>query len=72
MYLESTLNAVRLYEKLGFQKLDRFEMQIPRRGGRTSDMYEEVCMVWWPDERRDRPYSLDDGTRVDMAKGSDS
>ena len=32
-YLESTENAVLLYEKFGFAVIDRFEMEIPRRCG---------------------------------------
>jgi ribosomal protein S18 acetylase RimI-like enzyme len=51
IYLESTLVAVGMYERLGFKMVDRFEMKIPRRGGDgddLTDLYQEVCMVWWP------------------------
>lgn len=64
VYLESTVEAVPLYEKLGFQKVDGFEMEIPaeRRGGEPDGneeegegegkeekmIYKEVCMVYWP------------------------
>ena len=49
VYLESTVGAVKMYEKLGFVAVDGFEMTIPRRGqeGET-DVYEEVCMLWRP------------------------
>jgi ribosomal protein S18 acetylase RimI-like enzyme len=53
VYLESTLDAVHMYESLGFKKLDKIQMKIPRRGGdpdELSELYEEFCMVWWPDE----------------------
>ena len=56
VYLESTLDTVRMYERLGFKKLDGFQMRIPRRGGDQEDrseIYEEVCMAWWPDENSD-------------------
>jgi hypothetical protein len=33
VYLESTENAVLLYEKFGSAVIDRFEMEIPRRCG---------------------------------------
>ena len=38
-----------MYHKLGFKKLDSFEMRIPERGGDVDDLsaiYKEVCMVW--------------------------
>ncbi|OIW24855.1 hypothetical protein CONLIGDRAFT_684761 [Coniochaeta ligniaria NRRL 30616] len=53
VYLESTLDAVHMYERLGFKRLDKMQMGIPQRGGdpdELSELYEEVCMVWWPDE----------------------
>ncbi|KAB5566590.1 acyl-CoA N-acyltransferase [Coniochaeta sp. 2T2.1] len=55
IYLESTLDTVHMYERLGFRKVDAFQMKIPRPGGDPEDLsgiYEEVCMVWWPNETR--------------------
>ncbi|KAB5542860.1 acyl-CoA N-acyltransferase [Coniochaeta sp. 2T2.1] len=55
IYLESTLDTVHMYERLGFRKVDAFHMKIPRPGGdpeHLSEIYEEVCMVWRPDETR--------------------
>ncbi|KAK0628952.1 hypothetical protein B0T17DRAFT_488944 [Bombardia bombarda] len=51
VYLESTMVAVPLYEKLGFRAIDGFEMGIPRRGSSSdelSETYREICMVWYP------------------------
>ena len=52
VYLESTMEAVPLYEKLGFEKVDGFEMEIPAPRGSVVDeekvVYREVCMVYWP------------------------
>ncbi|KAK4232481.1 hypothetical protein QBC38DRAFT_352077 [Podospora fimiseda] len=50
VYLESTDVAVKMYEKLGFRKVDFFEMRIPTREGseELEEVYEEVCMIWKP------------------------
>ncbi|KAK4190856.1 hypothetical protein QBC35DRAFT_377081 [Podospora australis] len=49
VYLESTKVAVPMYEKLGFQAIDAFQMQIPRPGDtELSETYEEVCTIWHP------------------------
>ncbi|KAK1776266.1 hypothetical protein QBC45DRAFT_220597 [Copromyces sp. CBS 386.78] len=64
VYLESTMEAVSMYERLGFEKEDWFEMKIPvmRRGGGSEGSegegkregeeemmtYREVCMVYYP------------------------
>jgi len=62
VYLESTILAVPMYEKLGFKAIGSFEMDIPpplRRvtgdggglgesHGAASCVYREVCMVWHP------------------------
>lgn len=54
VYLESTENAVPMYEKFGFAAIDAFEMDIPdRRGADMPSMaYREVCMVRSPPELR--------------------
>ena len=49
VYLESTLEAVKMYEKLGFRQLGEFEMVIPSRDGPGAQIYQEVCMLWRPD-----------------------
>ena len=49
VYLESTLEAVKMYEKLGFQQIDSFEMTIPERDGTGTQTYKEVCMLWRPE-----------------------
>jgi ribosomal protein S18 acetylase RimI-like enzyme len=47
VYLESTNVAVKMYEKLGFKRVDSFEMKIPSRGDAGElEAYEEVCMIW--------------------------
>ncbi|KUI69319.1 Mycothiol acetyltransferase [Cytospora mali] len=48
VYLESTLEAVKMYETLGFEQLDEFEMVIPKRDGSGTQRYKEVCMLWRP------------------------
>ena len=55
VYLESTEVAVPMYQKLGLQVIDGFDMRIPRPGsgevpGSTelSGIYLELCMVWYP------------------------
>lgn len=62
VYLESTMEAVPLYERLGFEKVDEFEMEISVRtsgpdenegegeseGGEEKITYREVCMVYGP------------------------
>jgi len=48
VYLESTENAVPMYERFGFVAIDEFEMEIPARCGDEmppSIVYREVCMV---------------------------
>ncbi|TLD34191.1 hypothetical protein PspLS_00597 [Pyricularia sp. CBS 133598] len=43
VYLESTLEAVRIYERLGFAAVGGFEMDIPRSGANTpTEKYREV------------------------------
>lgn len=49
VYLESTIVAVRMYERLGFKAVDRFGMRIPGSGRGMEEVYEEVCMVWRPE-----------------------
>ena len=50
IYLESTENAVGLYQKLGFVVIDSFQMPIPSKGTEgtkeTTEVYKEVCMLW--------------------------
>ncbi|KAK4166403.1 acyl-CoA N-acyltransferase [Cladorrhinum sp. PSN259] len=47
VYLESTNVAVKMYERLGFKRVDSFEMKIPSRGDSGEwEAYEEVCMIW--------------------------
>ena len=50
VYLESTMNAVCMYEKFGFSVIDSFEMEIPAPPGSAEavDVYREVCMVLLP------------------------
>ncbi|KAI6309585.1 hypothetical protein MCOR34_006764 [Pyricularia oryzae] len=49
VYLESTPEAVRIYERLGFVAVGGFEMEIPRSGANTpTEKYREVCMLWRP------------------------
>lgn len=49
VYLESTPEAVRIYERLGFAAVGGFEMEIPRSGANTpTEKYREVCMLWRP------------------------
>ncbi|KAL2016842.1 hypothetical protein VTK56DRAFT_2917 [Thermocarpiscus australiensis] len=49
VYLESTEVAVPMYEKLGFQVVDEFQMRIPRAGSsELSEVYKELCMIWHP------------------------
>ena len=60
VYLESTMEAVPLYERLGFEKVDGFKMEIPAPRGSVDEeedrkediggkvVYREVCMVYWP------------------------
>jgi hypothetical protein len=49
VYLESTIVAVSMYERLGFEVVDRFGMRIPGSGRGIEEVYEEVCMVWRPE-----------------------
>lgn len=45
--LESTMDAVAFYEKLGFGISQSLEMMLPPRGStEPTDLYEEKCMVW--------------------------
>lgn len=48
VYLESTLEAVKMYEKLGFSQVDQFEMAVPERDSSGTQTYKEVCMLWRP------------------------
>ena len=49
VYLESTVEAVKIYESLGFTSVDGFKMTIPKRGeGGKTEVYEETCMLWRP------------------------
>jgi len=43
VYLESTENAVSMYQRFGFKEIDSFEMGIP---GELK--YREVCMLLDP------------------------
>ena len=43
-YLESTLNAVPLYERLGFKTMENLSIDLEE-----SFMYEEACCVFIPD-----------------------
>lgn len=45
--LESTMNAVTFYQKLGFQVMRSLDMMLPPRGSSDpTELYEERCMVW--------------------------
>lgn len=49
VYLESTVEAVNMYKRLGFKVVGGFDMVIPNRdeeGG--SRRYQESCMLWQP------------------------
>lgn len=58
VYLESTMEAVPMYERLGFEAVDGFDMEIPAPGTSAGEdtgkdtgekvMYREVCMVYYP------------------------
>jgi len=49
VYLESTVEAVKMYQELGFVAVDEFRMKIPKRGCTEPDEeYEELCMLWSP------------------------
>lgn len=58
VYLESTMEAVPMYERLGFKAVDGFEMEIPALGMSSGEdegkaegektTYREVCMVYYP------------------------
>lgn len=49
VYLESTMEAVKMYEKLGFLPVDSFKMTIPGHGQEErTEFYEETCMLWNP------------------------
>ena len=48
--LESTMNAVSFYQKLGFAIKKGLDMVLPKRGSNEpTELYEEKCMVWRPD-----------------------
>ncbi|KAJ5805724.1 uncharacterized protein N7503_003326 [Penicillium pulvis] len=49
VYLEATMNAVKLYEKFGWKEIESIHILIPEKKGEpaTKD-YEEICMVWHP------------------------
>jgi hypothetical protein len=51
IYLDSTIPASRVYEKLGFVVVDRVSMDLPGMG-KDGDLYvyEEVCMLRTWDE----------------------
>lgn len=45
--LESTMNAMTFYEKLGFHVAESLELMLPPRGSsEATERYEERCMVW--------------------------
>nr|XP_036587835.1 uncharacterized protein CTRU02_01847 [Colletotrichum truncatum]KAF6798976.1 hypothetical protein CTRU02_01847 [Colletotrichum truncatum] len=44
VFLESTMDAVPFYEKLGFVKVGGFRMSIPAQV-EAGGVYEEVCML---------------------------
>lgn len=47
--LESTMEAVSFYQKLGFQVALNLSMMLPSRdSGVPTELYEEKCMVWRP------------------------
>lgn len=49
VYLESTVNAIEMYKKLGFVVVDGFQMIIPKRESEgMTEIYEEACMLWSP------------------------
>lgn len=52
--LESTMNAVSFYERLGFQIALKFDLLLPPPGGyEWTDLYEERSMVWKTGTRDD-------------------
>jgi ribosomal protein S18 acetylase RimI-like enzyme len=47
--LESTMNAVSFYERLGFEVALKFDILLPPPGGHEwTELYEERSMVWRP------------------------
>ncbi|EEU34656.1 uncharacterized protein NECHADRAFT_8666, partial [Fusarium vanettenii 77-13-4] len=47
IYIESTMNAVPLYEKLGWKHIDWIRMMIPKKlDGPLEEEYQERCMLW--------------------------
>lgn len=45
--LESTMNAVTFYERLGFKVAQSLDMILPARGAESpTELYEERCMTW--------------------------
>jgi GNAT superfamily N-acetyltransferase len=47
--LESTMNAVSFYQRLGFAIEQGLDMMLPKRGSNEpTELYEEKCMVWRP------------------------
>lgn len=64
IYLESTLEAVDLYQRLGFVEVDGLQMPIPARGSTTPcDIYKEVCMVWMPQSAEEKTSVATPSTR---------
>ncbi|KAG9249959.1 uncharacterized protein F5Z01DRAFT_436293 [Emericellopsis atlantica] len=47
--LESTMNVVSFYERLGFRVALKFDLLLPPPGGQWTELYEERSMVWKPD-----------------------
>ena len=45
--LESTMESVSFYEKLGFKALEGLHLMLPAPGSEDpTERYEEKCMVW--------------------------
>jgi hypothetical protein len=45
--LESTMNAVSFYERLGFVIANELGLMLPAPGSEVpTELYEERCMVW--------------------------
>ncbi|KEY69160.1 hypothetical protein S7711_04942 [Stachybotrys chartarum IBT 7711] len=53
--LESTMEAVGFYQRLGFEAVKKLGLKLPRRGssGEATVVYEERCMVWRPSRTPD-------------------
>jgi GNAT superfamily N-acetyltransferase len=47
-YLESTMEAVPLYEKMGFRVAARITLRFDERGDGTAGVYEEAACIFKP------------------------